>query len=40
MTLAIKLITNLLKHLCGGTRVYFKLLLLCIHYLMGSGAGH
>ena len=40
LTLTINLVTYLLKHLCDGTRVYFRVHLLCILYPMGSGAGH
>ena len=33
-------LSYLLKHLCGGTRLYFRVCLLCILLPMGSGAGH
>ena len=40
MTLTINLVTYLLKFLCGGTRVYLRVRLLCILWPMRSGAGH
>ena len=40
LKLTIDLATYLLKHLCGGTKVYFRVCLLCILYSIGLCAGH